>query len=497
MRTPPSRHSSTIIMPNTPLRPTSSCTAFAAILASVSLAWPASAQQTATTPSLSDILKSIPAGTGYAAWDLCSRAIATGDDFVRVKTQYTAPKVKPLPGFWFITRGTDKVDVSAALLSPRRAVYRPGIGCTLISANAVKEADLRAQAFKAARPPMVDATSPWPVGEGPAQPQWLSPDRQAVLDAAAATMLAERSTDPANKVNTNALLVAQDGRLVYERYGASFDRHRAQLGWSMTKTLTALVAGVMERDGRIALDAPVGLAAWNGSAKASITWRHLLNMAPGLAWSEGGYAIGEDDTTKMLFSQEDQCAWAASKPLVAQPGTVFNYSTGFANLAMCRLKEMAGGSHQQIYDFYQKRLFAPLGIRGGYVEPDASGTPVGGARGMLRPVDWLRLGQLVANEGRWNGRDMLNASYVRFMMAPSPAHSGYGGMLWRQPTDHLPADLRAKLPTDMVFFAGFQEQHLVIVPSHHLVVLRQGVAFDTDTALRQVYQLVADLVSHP
>lgn len=474
-----------------------------ALTASVCLAWPAAAQQAsaspsaAPSPSLLDILKSIPVGTGYAAWDLCSRAIATGDDFSRVKSQYTAPKVQPLPSFWLVTHGADEADVSAFFLSPRRAVYRPGLGCTLITASSAKEAALRAQPFKVAVPAVADTTTPWPFGEGKAQSELLSSGRLAVLNKAATAMFAETSTDPAKKVNTNALLVAQDGKLVYERYATHFDRNRLQLGWSMTKTLTALVAGVMERDGRIALDAPVGFPAWQGTDKAAITWRQLLNMAPGLAWVEGGYGIGDDDTTKMLFTQEDQCTWAANKPLVARPGTVFNYSTGFANLAMCRLKQLAGGSHQQVYDFYQQRLFAPLGIRGGYIEVDASGSPVGGARGMLRPVDWLRLGQLVANGGRWKGQEILNPSYVDFMKAPSPANSGYGGMLWRQPTDQLPADLRAQLPADLVFFAGFQEQHLVIVPSRGLVVLRQGVAFDANAALRQVYQLVADLLARP
>lgn len=469
----------------------------AAALTSLCLALPVTAQEQPANPSLTDLIKSIPAGTGYAAWDLCSRAIAVGDDFQRVKTQYTAPKVQPLPSFWFVSRSSDEVDVSAVFLSPRRAIHRPGLGCTLTAANLLKERALRSQPFKKAQPPLADTTVPWPFGEGLAQTQLLSADRRAVLNGAAAPMFAETTTDATRKVNTNALLVAQDGHLVYERYSPSFHRERLQLGWSMTKTLTALVAGLMERDGLVTLDAPVALNAWRGTDKAAITWRQLLNMAPGLEWTEGGYGIGEDDTTKMLFSQEDQCAWAAAKPLVAQPGTVFNYSTGFANLAMCRLKELAGGTHQQIYDYYQKRLFAPLGIRGGYVEPDAAGTPVGGARGMLRPVDWLRLGQLVANEGQWNGQAVLKPSYVRFMTAPSPAQAGYGGTLWRQPSDHLPADLRAKLPADLVFFAGFQEQHLIIVPSRRLVVLRQGVAFDSDTALRQAYQLVVDLLAQP
>jgi CubicO group peptidase (beta-lactamase class C family) len=189
------------------------------------------------------------------------------------------------------------------------------------------------------------------------------------------------------------------------------------------------------------------------------------------------------------------CAWAATQPMAVKPGTVFNYSTGFSNLAMCGLKRLAGGTHQSIYNYYQSRLFAPLGIRGGVIEPDAAGTPVGGARGMLRPVDWLRLGQLVANNGQWQGQVILTPQYVSFMKAASPASAEYGGSMWRQPSHHVPPDLRARLPDDMVFFAGFQEQLMVIVPSRKLVLLRMGVSFDTELARRQVFQLVADLLS--
>jgi len=464
-------------------------------LASASIAITTQAQTTNATVNLSSLIQSIPSGTGYAAWDLCSRALAVGDDFNRVKTQYTAPKVQPLPWVWTLLHTADKVDVSAALLDLRKAMFRPGIGCTLIPPGA-SEAVVRAQPFHA--DPVLSAdVRPWPLGEAPVKGGSFSPARASVLQVAAKTMFTETTTDAAKKVNTNALLVAQDGKLVFEQYAAPFDRDRPQLGWSMTKTLTALIAGLMERDGKLSLDGPVGLTGWQGSAKSQITWRQLLNMAPGLQWTEGSYGIGQDDTTQMLFSQADQCSWATAKPLVTTPGTVFNYSTGFANMAMCRLKELAGGTHQQIYDYYQQRLFAPLGIRGGYIEPDATGSPVGGARGMLRPVDWLRLGQLVANGGQWQGQTVLNPNYVHFMMAPSPANDGYGGFMWRRTTTELPQDLRDQLPDDLVFFAGFQEQHLVVVPGRGLVVLRMGVAHDSATAIRQVYQLIVDLLANP
>lgn len=460
------------------------------------------------------LLQAIPSGTGYAALDLCSRALSVGDDFTRVKLLYTAPKVAPLPLVWTVIHTTSKVHVTAALLYPRKAILRPGLGCTVIPPS-VSESAVRAQPFRPAPALPPDGRS-WPLGEGPAETAALSPARQAVLQKAAQAMFNEPTTAVNKRVNTNALVVAQDGRLVYERYAAPFDRDRQQLGWSMTKTLTALIAGTLEHDGRLSLDGPVGLPAWQGTDKARITWRQLLNMAPGLQWNEGDYGIGPDDTTNMLFSQADQCAWVAAKPLVVAPGTEFNYSTGFSTLALCGVKALLGGSHQQVYDHYQQRLFAPLGIRGGHIEPDAAGSPVGGARGMLRPVDWLRLGQLVAQGGQWQGQTLLSPTFMRFLVGPSPANAGYGGSLWRQPAGtskrdqraavpslqpsafpDLPRDLMDQLPPDMVIFRGVQSQNVVVVPSRGLVLLRMGVAHDPTKADRQTYQLVIDLLATP
>jgi CubicO group peptidase (beta-lactamase class C family) len=267
----------------------------------------------------------------------------------------------------------------------------------------------------------------------------------------------------------------------------------------MPKTLTAIIAGTLAReDALVNLDEPVGLPRWQGTPKSAITWRALLNMAPGLAWYEG-YA-GASDATQMLFSEPDQGAWAADRPLTSEPGRVFNYSTGFPNIAMLRMRQLLGGSHQALYDHYQQRLFEPLGIREGLIEVDASGTPVGGARGFLRPVDWLRLGQLLANGGTWDGAEVLSPEWVRFMLAPSPADAQYGGYLWRQPCPRIAPSVRARLPEDLVFFAGVMGQFVVIVPSKDLVVLRMGVSLvphdrSRDPLLNEVLELVADLLA--
>lgn len=440
-----------------------------------------------------DLIADIPAGTGYAAWELCTRTQQSDDDYLRVRWSYTAPKVQPLPMVWTIKYSPgSKVDVSSFvpfITNKRIAVYRNGLGCTLVPPGAT-EAGVRAQAFKPVALPMPSVQS-WPRGEGPTEAARLTPAQSALLATHGDRIFTETATKLNQKQNALAFLVARDGHLVYERYARGYRRDQPQLGWSMTKSLTGLIAGVMATDGRLNLDAPVGLPQWAGSAKAAITWKQLLNMAPGMAWNEG--YDGASDATEMLFSQPDEGAWVADRPLIATPGTAFNYSTGFSTLAAYGMKHVLGG-HQALYNYYQQRLFAPLGVRQGVIEPDASGTPVGGARGVLRPVDWLRLGQLVAQGGQWQGQTLIAPEVMKFLVAPSPASAEYGGAIWRQPSTAIPDAVRARLPADLVWFAGHMGQFLVIVPSHNLVVLRMGVSFEKDQAREQVFEAVADLV---
>jgi CubicO group peptidase (beta-lactamase class C family) len=443
-------------------------------------------------------VRDISAGTGYAALELCTRTLQSGEAFEHVRKQYVEPKTQPLSRIWQLDyRPGVAVRVSTRLpflANERVAIFRAGLGCTIVPPG-TSEAAVRAQPFRAA-PELAPDPRGWPLGEGAVDSQLLSDAARQVIERHAAQIFDESAPDLQSKPNTTALLVARDGQLVFERYGQGYRREQPQLGWSMTKSLTAIIAGVLAREGKLQIDQPVGLQRWRATPKAAITWRQLLNMAPGLAWDEG-YG-GASDATQMLFSQPNEGAWAADRPSAAAPGAVFTYSTGFTNIAMLRMRELLGGSHQALYDFYQGQLFAPLGIRHGVIEPDASGTPVGGARGMLRPVDWLRLGQLIADRGSWQGQRILPADYVEFMTSASPASAGYGGFIWRGASDMIEARVRAKLPADLVWFAGHLGQYVVIVPSRRLVVLRMGVSPGTmrvDSARDRVFALASELLS--
>lgn len=440
----------------------------------------------------------ITAGTGFTSHDLCTRAMVSGDSVLNVKMNYLVPKVWPLPLVWDVSfyagdRVTTKTRIPF-LEFPRTAIYRQGLGCTVVPPG-TSISSVRAQGFRplTPTPPLL---APWPKGEYPAEGHLMSSAMAQTVARQGDKLFSETTADTFKQQNTVAYLVARDGHLLYERYAPGYNRSQPQIGWSMSKSLTSLIAGVMVTDGQISLDAPVGIPQWTSdSRKAGITWRHLLTNAPGLQWFEG--YEGASDATEMLYSKADQGNWAANRPMESTPGAVFNYSTGFVNIASLRMKQILGNEHQAIYDYYQQRLFAPLGIRHGIIEPDASGTPVGGARGILRPVDWLRLGQLVAQHGRWSGQQIISDAYMDFALAPSAADPIYGAYIWRLTGNNpeIPADVRSRLPADTVWFQGHLGQFVVIVPSRNLVVLRMGVTFDKLETMSRVMTAVADILA--
>lgn len=475
-------------MKRLPIR-SSALAAITAVVAA-SLSAPSMAAPSMDLPSL---IAALPAGTGYTSLDLCTRTNLSGDGFAHVRDDFVAPVVQPLPSLWWISNKPGiKVSTSAfGILYPRIAAYRPGLGCTVVK-NSLDEMRLRAQAFTpvSAGPA---SSQPWPQGDGPVEAHLLPDALRTAIDGHATTIFTPANTDPAKRTHTFALLVARNGHLVYERYAPGYQRQQPQLGWSMTKSVTAILAGLMAQDGRLALDGPVGLKQWAGTDKEKISWRHLLNMAAGLKWDETGATI-PNDSYDMLFNTYDAAGYFSSKPVAYPPGTFFAYSTGASTLAMAALQEKLGGTHQQMYDYYQTRLFAPLGIQGGVIEPDYTGTPIGGARGVLRPVDWTRLGQLIANGGTWGGQRLMSSDWVDFMKAPSPANDAYAGSLWNRNWKGIPADIGARLPPDTVYFSGLLGQFVVIIPSRHLVVTHMGVSHDLQATSARLFGAIADWV---
>jgi CubicO group peptidase (beta-lactamase class C family) len=271
-----------------------------------------------------------------------------------------------------------------------------------------------------------------------------------------------------------AIVVVHDGGVVAERYAAGFDRTVPLLGWSMTKTVTAGLIGVLVKDRRLKLDQAAG---WNaGDGRDRITIADLLSMSSGLEFNENYGAVS--DVTRMLYLESDMAAFARAKPLVHPVGRVWSYSSGSAVILSKIFQDAAGPG---AVGFVRARLFEPLGMKSAVMETDEKGTLVGSSYMYATPRDWARYGQLLVQDGVWEGQEILPPGYVT-MMASSAAASGgeYGrGMVWRWVThSDTPGenpDAAFGIPADAFWMAGHDGQYVAVIPSRRLVVVRMGL----------------------
>jgi CubicO group peptidase (beta-lactamase class C family) len=353
--------------------------------------------------------------------------------------------------------------------SSRTAVYRPALGCTLLAPGTTQLAE---QPRPAPTPHRNTATN-WPTRVDETAMPGLD---RAALDRAVAAMFAPPSRNGKDEFRTRAVIVVHDGRIVAERYAPGFTKDTRQLGWSMSKGVTATLAGMLVAEGKLRLDAPVGLPEWSGhdDPRGRITLSQLLRMSSGLRFEES-YLPGKDAVT-MLFEQPDMAGYAAGLPLVHPPGTVWSYSSGGSNIASALVKRALGGG-AAMQDYARRRLFDPLGMDSVVFEQDQAGTPVGSSYVYATPRDWARLGQLFLDEGRAGKRRIVPASWIRYMRLPAPAdpQANYGAQVWLNGfrPDHGTRTF-PDLPADSYAPQGYNGQSLLVVPSRRTVILRMG-----------------------
>lgn len=432
-----------------------------------------------------DLLDDLPVGKGFTAKYMCSYIFNSGLDEELVKNTFVAPKVQPLPWIWEVN-----VDREHQLVNVRdvffkggtgsiSAIYRHGKGCTLLVDSSADEVD--ALPFKPAQAPALKPSIAWPYGAAGFPKQPVAGVDYPAVQQAVASAFEESYSSP---VNTTSVLVAYDGKLIAERYAHGVNAHTPLLGWSMTKSITGTLAGILIQQGAIGLDDPAPIESWQTSDKKFITLRHLLNMSSGLEVNED-YS-GFSDVTQMLYREGDQYAYATSQPIVTPPNQVFQYSTAETNRLAAAIQHVVGDTQQQMYDFYQTQFFYQIDITEAFIEFDAKGHFVGGAYGFMPARDWARIGQLYLQNGQWNNKTILSPQWIAFATAPSPQADYYGAQLWLN--SH--GNRWPNVPHDAYFFAGHQGQRVVVIPSKKLVVVRTGV---TESRPQQT-QLMATLL---
>lgn len=429
------------------------------------------------------LYNAMPIGTGHAAKTFCSNVFISGRNPQSVFEEDIAPVhfLFAITDFE-IDPVTKTVSADTFGLAKLKALYRDGCGCTIV--KGLTEDELRHQQTGYIKPqkflPELRSNLPWPAGNhGPVDSLPAGIDVQK-LDLAIDAAFAEPNLQHPRK--TRAVVVVYDGKLIAERYAPGFDMNTLQLGWSMSKSVTNALVRVLVKRGKLQLNSPAPVLEWQQASdlRQKITLDQLMRMSAGLEFSEV-YAPFSD-AVYMLYDSYDFAAYAAAKPLEAEPDQKWHYSSGTANIVARIVRQTIEKEYDNSYEFIFKEFFAKIGMLSALIEPDPSGTFVGSSYAFATPRDWARFGQLYLQDGIWDGERILPEGWVRYTTTPTPQvpKGEYGAMFWLNagaPED--PSDrLMPSVPQDAFYARGFQEQRVFIVPSRKLVLVRIGATSD-------------------
>ncbi|MEZ2414259.1 serine hydrolase domain-containing protein [Muriicola sp. E247] len=356
-------------------------------------------------------------------------------------------------------------------LMEREAICRDGLGCVLTNGKI----DPRVYSQIPARD-QKEITLPYPFGHLPPQDTLYENVDYPALETALDHVFADT-------VKTRTALVLYKGNLIAERYAEGFNKDTPILGWSMTKSVLATLFGILEFQGKINVEDKVDLPSWKNDERKAINLNHLLRMQSGLAWDEDYSGIS--DVTRMLFMESNMAASQAAKEKIANPTEIWNYSSGTSNLLSGLLRNTFT-NYQNYLNFPYKALIDKIGMHSMLIETDLAGNFVGSSYGWANTRDWAKFGQLYLQMGEWNGEQLFHPEWVAYITTPTVESDGvYGAHFWLNAGGKFP-----DVPRDMFSANGYQGQHVFIIPSRDLVVVRTGLAeaphFDTNTFLSEI-----------
>ncbi|MFG0253426.1 MAG: serine hydrolase domain-containing protein [Phycisphaerales bacterium JB038] len=268
--------------------------------------------------------------------------------------------------------------------------------------------------------------------------------------------------------DVSSLLVLRSGVLVYERYWGDWgpdDLHRV---YSVTKSVTSLGLGIADGEGRLPpLDTPLldlfpeypSVAAPEG--KDAIELEHVLEMRTGLEWDElsTNYSAGTNPTARLIAS-DDWIEFVLDLPLDTLPGHQFVYNSGVSMLMSGVLENEFGESAES---YIARSLFEPLDIEDWIWSEGPGGLTNTGWGLRLEPRDMAAIGQLVLQEGAWNGTQIVPREWIARSALPASTFEdgrGYGYQWW------LPVG-----PDRPMAGWGWGGQFVVVLPSVEVVIV--------------------------
>jgi CubicO group peptidase (beta-lactamase class C family) len=317
-------------------------------------------------------------------------------------------------------------------------------------------------------------TTTWPVAQA----------ADVALDASKL----EEAIDFATSRSAESVRVYRFGCLIATSRLDPVYEHKARHGWSLTKGVLSLLVGRAQTLGRLTLDDPIDKylpAGMGDAAHRALTFRQLLTSTHGLRmhWGREG-----NPATWTPVGGVDQVREALATPFSRPPGEEFEYHQWGYTLAGYAVQQAVGKDLQQ---FAHDELFGPIGIPRNhwYWYRDRAGNSEGAYHIFMRPEDYARIGHLMLSRGTWDGHRIIDEAYMNEAVRGIPLNPAFGLAIWDNSADwfitwgmpgrHLvKRPPIASAPRDMFFGYGWRGQHIFVIPSLQMVIVRTGEDMD-------------------
>ena len=341
------------------------------------------------------------------------------------------------------------------------------------------------------------ATTPWPMGDVLSDVPWPSEiDMEKVEEAL------DIGFGPA-EARTLGLVVTYKGRILGERYGEGIDIHTPLESWSMTKSLTGTLMGVLIEQGTYELWQPAPVPEWQepGDPRQEIRIGDIMRMSSGIKIN----APSDPDYDRDIYADHyylytatsNSYEWAATRPQEWPPNTIGRYRNTDPVLTSYLIRLGVEGRGQDYHSFPQHDLFDKIGIRDGLIETDPQGNFLGQGLAFMPARDWARLGNLYLQDGVWDGERILPEGYVEYASTLAPTWVSDGRLQYGGAFFWVNGQGSQGLPESAYSMRGAGGQSTTIIPTHDLVVVRLGKYTGSGPggqALNQAFGLLMEAV---
>jgi CubicO group peptidase (beta-lactamase class C family) len=301
---------------------------------------------------------------------------------------------------------------------------------------------------------------PWPTEEW-ARGAWPSGVDRAAVEAATDTAMADGGLE-----RVRATIIVHGGAIVFERYSpnSSDGPDVVYPSYSVAKSVTSALVGILVRDGRLTVDQAAPVPEWHedpADPRAAITVEHLLHMSTGMPW-EDGITDPDTDMTRMVAS-DDMAAYAAAQVPTMPIGEAFEYNSGSSTLLARIIGDVVGGGPEGMRAFMDRELFERIGMNPVETYFDPAGTWGGAFSADALGEGFAKFGLLFVRGGVWDGEEILPTEWVNYTRTSSPAYAEYGAHWWLDP-----------LRPGLFYAVGIRGTVITVDPAHDLVIVQAG-----------------------